>query len=88
LRTAASEAGLESGYFVDLVTASAALGTERCGFTGPAPCPIDLYEVLGGAPLAHEPFAQLHVLLSPTSGDGRLPAVEAWQLTYSCTFNQ
>jgi hypothetical protein len=88
LRTAASEAALESSSFVDLVTASALFGTERCGFTGPAPCPIDLYEMLGGAPLAHEPFAQLHVLLSQASGDGRMPAVEAWQLTYSCTFNQ
>lgn len=88
LRTAAAEAELASGTFIDLVTASAAFGTERCGFTGPAPCPIDLYEVLGGAPLAHQAFAQLQVLLSPANGAGLLPAVETWQLTYSCTLNQ
>lgn len=88
VRTAASEAELPRAGFFDLVTASAALGTDHCGFTGPAPCPIDLYELLGGAPLAHHPFAQLEVLLSPASADGRLPAVEEWQLTYSCTFNQ
>jgi hypothetical protein len=88
LRTAAAEAELANGVFLDLLTASAARGTDRCGFTGPAPCPIDLYVVLGGAPLAHHPFAQLEVLLSPASSDGRMPAVEEWQLTYSCTFNQ
>jgi hypothetical protein len=88
LRTAAAEAELANGVFLDLLTASAARGTDRCGFTGPAPCPIDLYVVLGGAPLAHHPFAQLEVLLSPASSDGRMPAVEEWHLTYSCTFNQ
>jgi hypothetical protein len=88
LRTAAAEAELASAAFIDLLTASAARGTDRCGFTGPVPCPIDLYVVLGGAPLAHHPFAQLEVLLSPASADGRMPAVEEWHLTYSCTFNQ
>jgi hypothetical protein len=88
LRTAASEDELASGTFIELLTASTALGTDRCGFTGPAPCPIDLYEVLGGAPLAHHPFAQLAVLLSPTSDDGSMPSVKEWQLTYSCTFDQ
>jgi len=28
------------------------------------------------------------VLLSPASEGGRMPEVEDWQLTYSCTFNQ
>jgi hypothetical protein len=88
LRTAAVEAELASAVFLDLLTASAARGTDRCGFTGPAPCPIDLYVVLGGAPLAHHPLAQLEVLLSPASADGRMPTVEEWQLTYSCTLNQ
>jgi hypothetical protein len=88
LRTAAAEAELANAVFLDLLTASAARGTDRCGFTGPAPCPIDLYVVLGGAPLAHHPFAQLEVLLSPANADGRMPEVDEWQLTYSCTFNQ
>jgi len=88
LRMAAVEAELASAVFLDLLTASAARGTDRCGFTGPAPCPIDLYVVLGGAPLAHHPFAQLEVLLTPASADGRMPVVDDWQLTYSCTFNQ
>jgi hypothetical protein len=88
LRTAAAEAELARGAFVDLLISSAALGTDRCGFTGPAPCPIDLYDALGGSPLAHHPFAQLEVLLSPASEDGAMPTVDEWQLTYSCTFNQ
>lgn len=88
VRTAAAEAELASNRHLDVLTASAALGTQRCGFAGPAPCPIDLYELLGGAPRAHHSFAQLEVLLNPASNDQLMPVVEAWQLTYSCTFNQ
>ena len=88
MRTAPVEAGLAAAKYLDLLTASAALGTERCSFTGPAPCPVDVYAALDGAPLAHHPFAQIEVLLTPDGADGRLPTVEEWQLTFSCTFNQ
>lgn len=88
VRTAPTEAELENATYIELVTASTALRTAQCSFTGPAPCPIDLYDALDGPPLAHHPFAQLQVLLSPDSADGRMPAVEEWQLTFSCTFNQ
>lgn len=88
VRTASTEVELGHATFLDLITASTALGTGRCSFTGPAPCPIDLYALLGGAPLAHHPFAQLEVLFNPDSDDGRMPGVEEWQLTFSCTFNQ
>lgn len=88
VRTAPTEDGLRSATFFDLATASTALGTARCTFTGPAPCPIDLFEVLGGAPLVHHPLSELEVLLTPSSIDQRMPTVDAWQLDYSCTENQ
>jgi hypothetical protein len=88
VRTAPTEDGLQSARFLDLLTASTALGTARCTFTGPAPCPIDLFEVLGGAPLVHHPLSELEVVLTPSSIDQRMPTVDDWQLDYSCTFDQ
>jgi hypothetical protein len=88
VRTAPREAQLRAADYFALATASAALGTERCAFTGPSPCPIDLFDLLGGAPLAHHPLSELEVVLNPASSDRRVPAVEQWQLNYSCTFNQ
>jgi hypothetical protein len=87
LRSAPSQAALESARYIDLITASTALGTRRCSVSGPAPCPIDLFDVLGGAPLAHHPFSELEITLNP-SGDGSMPSVEEWKVSYSCTFNQ
>ena len=87
LRSAPSVAALESAHFIELITASTALGTRRCTVSGPAPCPIDLFDVLGGAPLVHHPYAELEVTLNP-SLDGAMPSADEWLLNYSCTFNQ
>jgi hypothetical protein len=88
VRTAPTETQLPDAEYIDLLTASAALGTELCTFTGPAPCPVDLFVVLGGAPRAHHPFSELQVVLNPASSDDRMPTVDEWQLNYSCTQNQ
>lgn len=87
VRAAPSEAELVRAASFELLTASTRLGTTRCGITGPAPCPLDLFTVLGGAPLVHHPIAELTVLLSPAS-DGTMPRVEQWRLDYSCSTNQ
>jgi hypothetical protein len=86
IRSAPSSDALERARFRDLITASAALGTEHCRVTGPTPCPVDLFLALGGSPLAHHPFAELELLLRPSSIDGALPVVQNWNLTYSCSF--
>lgn len=88
VRTAPTEDQLQSATFLELANASTVLGTALCSFTGPAPCPIDLFDRLGGAPLAHHPLSELEIVLTPSSTDQRLPTVEEWQLDYSCTFNQ
>jgi hypothetical protein len=88
LRTGPSESELATARYVDLVTASTSLRTDRCSFTGPPPCPIDLFVVLDGAPRAHHPLAELEAVLYPASSDGSVPGVEEFNLNYSCTYNQ
>jgi hypothetical protein len=88
VRTAPTEDQLLASEYVELSTASTALGSDRCSFTGPPPCPIDLFDALGGAPLAHHPLSELEVVLNAASSDGSMPRVDQWQLNYSCTFNQ
>jgi hypothetical protein len=87
LRTAPNQSALPVATYVDLVTASTALRTDRCSFTGPPPCPIDLFVVLDGAPRAHHPLAELEAVLYPASSDGSVPSVEEFNLNYSCTYN-
>ena len=85
VRAAPSRAELGQAAFIDLITASEALGTTQCTFAGPAPCPIDLFVAFDGAPLAHYPVTQIEAVLSPPSGDLPMPSVGRWQMTYSCT---
>jgi hypothetical protein len=86
LRSAPTSEALEHASFRELIRASSALGTRLCAVTGPAPCPIDLFVALDGAPLVYQPFSELELALEPSSTDGAMPSVEEWKLTYSCTF--
>jgi hypothetical protein len=89
VRSATSEAELPGATFIDLISASSALGTTRCALTGPTPaCPIDLFDRLGGAPLVHLPFMEVEAALYPASGGEGLPQVSAWRMDYSCTEGQ
>jgi hypothetical protein len=84
IRSAPTNDALGRARFRDLIRASSALGTRRCEVTGPAPCPVDLFVALDGAPLVHYPFAELELVLEPSSLDGAMPSVQEWKLTYSC----
>jgi hypothetical protein len=86
VRSAQTEAELAAATFIELISASTALGTSRCAVTGPAPdCPIDLFVRLGGAPLVHLPFMEVEAVLHPASADQRLPGIGTWRMDYSCT---
>jgi hypothetical protein len=90
IRTATTEAGLATASWIPLATATSSPDTQRCSMTGPSPCPIDLFTVLGGssASATHHPYAQVEATLNPSS-DGAQPAtVQGWQLNYSCPFAQ
>ncbi len=88
MRTAQTEVDLARSEWVELIVARASESTQVCSFFGPAPCPIDLYVMLGGPPLAHQELAEIAVMLTPSSDDDQAPDVLDWQLNYSCTFNQ
>jgi len=86
IRTANTGAALETAPWIELATAQASPNTQRCAMSGPAPCPLDLYVLLGGvnSPAVHHALAELEVTLLAASDHAELPSIEGWQLTYSC----
>jgi hypothetical protein len=88
IRTSETQAGLGSEKWLRLASAAASPDTQTCSFAGPSPCPIDLYVVLGGAPRAHDLFAEIMLLLYRTSDGDATSSIEHFQLNYSCPFNQ
>jgi hypothetical protein len=90
IRTAPTENALSAAQWIDVATASSANNNQRCSMAGPAPCPIDLFALLGGknSPAVRHPYAQVEVTLTPSS-DGQQPAAtQGWELNYSCPFAQ
>lgn len=87
MRVADSAAGLATAPLITVATASAALGTETCALTGPSPCPIDLWNALGGRPLGNKPFMELVTEIKPTSDQSQSPTLNSWRIIYSCEFD-
>lgn len=82
-RVASNPAMTGASGLVSLATASQANG-QLCGMGGPAPCPVDLYERLGGPPAANAAYLELKMTLLPSSNSILAPVVKTWDLTYSC----
>jgi hypothetical protein len=82
-RTADTEAGLVAASFVDLATAQASPDTQRCQLSGPVPCPVDLFQLLG-ADAAWMRYLQLEATVRPTTDQRSTATLNAWQITYSC----
>ena len=55
-----------------------------CAMGGPAPCPTDVFEAVGGLPNAMDEKLTLVFRLTPTPSGLAGPVVSSWQLTYSC----
>lgn len=83
-RTATTQAGLASAPLVTLGTAKATPNTQVCAMGGPAPCPIDIFNALGGLPEARYPFLELVYTINPTSDQSNTATVHNWEITYSC----
>lgn len=83
-RTAESEADLATAEYVDIAVLSTANGNSLCSAPTVTGCPIDMYEALDGAPLAHHAYVQVEVTMTPTSDKSQLPTVDEWSLSYSC----
>jgi hypothetical protein len=77
---------LASSPLFSLATAKAtpAPDTQQCPLSGPAPCPVDLYQKLGGIPTASKKLMELVVTLNPSSDKTLAPKTNNWQITYSC----
>ncbi len=81
-RTATTQAGLSAAGFTSLATAQASPDTQVCPLAGPAPCPLDLYTLLG-TPDARYPWLELEAILTPSPSTAA-PILNDWQITYSC----
>lgn len=83
-RTADTEEELAMATYVDIGTLSVANGNSLCSAPDVDGCPLDLYALLGGAPLAHHALVEIEVTVNPTSDKSQLPTVDEWSLSYSC----
>lgn len=84
VRVGATEEELTTATPTLLATAAAASNSETCLMSGPSPCPIDLYEQLGGRPASSFEWLDLEVMLIPSSDGTQAPVLNDWRLTYSC----
>jgi hypothetical protein len=84
-RSAADLADLPSAPLHELITAQAGVpDTQVCSMAGPAPCPIDLYDALGGSPEARNEHLELVLEMHTNVSHSKTPTINDWQITYSC----
>jgi hypothetical protein len=84
VRSAETEAGLADAEYRPLGTLSNANGNAACTAPDVDGCPIDPYEFLDGAPLAHHTFIEIEVTVTPTGNGSAWPTIDEWTLSYSC----
>ena len=89
-RVASTSAGLASASHVLLGTAKAipAPDTQICSPAGPAPCPINVFAALGGAPAARSEFLEIEITILPSTDQSKGAQVNGWEITYSCPPSQ
>ncbi len=76
---------LQAADFIDVATATSSPDTQSCPMYGPAPCPIDLYGLLG-TPSVTRQRLELEIAIDPKTATER-PALDSWEVTYSCLPN-
>ncbi len=85
VKSAATQAGLATAMFAPLGVARAMPNTQLCTLTGPAPtCPANVYQALGGKPLAHHGNVELEITVNPTSNGQTSPVLNSWKVGYTC----
>ncbi|MBM4357037.1 MAG: hypothetical protein FJ096_02905 [Deltaproteobacteria bacterium] len=82
VRTASTKSGLSSANWVSVSTKSTKASPD-CSASGPAPCPIDLYDLLGKKD-AQLKFLELEVFFDINGDKKKSPTLETWQISYTC----
>jgi hypothetical protein len=67
-----------------VAVAKTSAGTSVCSVAGPAPCPIDLSQTLGGPPGDGFAYLRLRAMLLPSADGSAAPTLTDWRVTYSC----
>ena len=86
VRSAATKADLANGTW-STVTRKSTEASPDCSASGPAPCPIDLYDLLGKQ-LAQKPFLELEVKFTVDTDKKSTPTLETWEVSYTCLEQQ
>lgn len=79
-----SSDGISFSPSVNLAIAKASPNTQVCPMGGPAPCPVNVFNKLGGIPNAQKEFLKLSTTLNPATGGASAPTINNWEITYSC----
>ncbi len=89
-RTASTEAGLAMQLFRPVATAARTpVDTQTCSLFGPSGvCPVSMYNKLGGLPDARRSYLEVQTELYPSSNLVETPALDSWEVTFSCVQNQ
>ncbi|MCK6587698.1 MAG: VWA domain-containing protein, partial [Polyangiaceae bacterium] len=67
-----------------LTLATAGAASQVCPMVGPAPCPVNLFDKLGGIPNAQNEYLKLVIKTNPTTDKSGAPTINNWEITYSC----
>ncbi|NUQ75481.1 MAG: VWA domain-containing protein [Polyangiaceae bacterium] len=67
-----------------LTLATAGTASQVCPMVGPAPCPVNLFNKLGGIPNAQNEYLKLVIKTNPTTDKSGAPTINNWEITYSC----
>jgi len=82
IRTAKSKADLSGASWVTVGTKSTDMKPD-CSASGPAPCPVDLYDLLGKID-AQKKFLEIEASFK-VDGDKKVtPTLEKWEVSYTC----
>ena len=86
IRTAKTKADLSGASWVAVSTKSTDMKPD-CSMAGPAPCPIDLYALLGKMD-AQEKFLELETNFKVDGDKKNTPTLEKWEVSYTCIEEQ
>lgn len=79
-----SSDGISFSPSVNLAIAKASPNTQVCPMGGPAPCPVNVFNKLGGIPNAQKEYLKLSTTVNPTTSGLSAPTINNWEITYSC----